>query len=321
MFCYMGSSIKPTLKSWCVSKPAVEVGRTAPAKSSPYRVKDGDSWGSLAAEWGVDVWSLINFNFRTYEPTEVNYYLGEYVGCVLPTADRKNWCFSSAADPGIIYRPLEKAGPVKGDPVNYPPMPGPPPVEDDPMKRPGSGNWVGIGVKGGGHIILAGVESTLLFCISLDDWRDFMILNITSGRVGPGLGASGGLVIAGIGNCFDPRNLRGWPVSGMDFQLAVGPRVGSYLKVVSKVDPLYQAIRYGGNARTLVTREVFTPKLCERIVNEVKNGIGALGLFPKEGNYDLAINVVDIPVAGGGEEVSIYYGSGGVQVITYHLTD
>jgi hypothetical protein len=316
----MGKYVKPTLKSWCVSKPLNEVGRAAPAKSASYRVKDGDSWVSLAAEWGVDVWSLINFNFRTYDPKEVNWYLGEYVGCVLPTADRKNWCFSSAASPGIIYRPLEKAGPVKGDPVNNPPMPVPGPV-DDPMKNHGSGNWVGIGVKGGGHVIIAGVETTMLFCISLDDYRDYMILNINAGRIGPGLGASGGLVVAGIGNCYDPANLRGWPVSGFDFQLAVGLKWGSLMKVAGKAGPLLDALKFGGNAKSYINKGVFNLAKREQIVNEVKNGKEALGLFPGEGEYDLAINVVDVPILGGGEELSAYYGSGSVQLLSYGLSD
>ncbi|HWB04021.1 MAG TPA: hypothetical protein VG796_13420 [Verrucomicrobiales bacterium] len=316
----MGKYVKPTLKSWCVSKPAKEVGKAPPAKGASYRVKDGDSWVSLAAEWGLDVWSLIYFNFRTYDPKEVNYYLGEYVGCVLPTADRKNWCFSSAAEPGIIYRPLEKAGPVKGDPVRNPPMPMPGPV-DDPMKSHGTGNWVGVGVKGGGHIVLGGVESTLLFCISLDDYRDWMILNVTAGRVGPGLGASGGLVVAGIGNCYDPNNMKGWPVGGYDFQLAVGAKWGSLMKVAAKAGPLVEAIKYGGNARSLINKSVFHLARRAQIVNEVKNGLGALGLFPKEKDYNLSVNVVDIPIAGVGAELSAYYGSGSVQLVSYGLSD
>ena len=104
----MSKYVRPKLKPWCVTPPSMEVGRQAPAKSVAYRVQDGDSWQSLATQWGVDVWSLINFNFRTYDPKVVNWYLQEYVGCVKPTADKRNWCFSSAAVPGIIYRPLEK---------------------------------------------------------------------------------------------------------------------------------------------------------------------------------------------------------------------
>ncbi len=300
--------------------PIYEVGRAAPANSLAYKVKDGDSWVSLAAEWGLDVWSLIYFNFKTYDPTEVNYYLQEYVGCVLPTADRKNWCFSSAADPGVIYRPLEKAGPVKGEPVKYPPMPTPVPG-DDPMKSPGSGNWIGIGVKGSGHVIAAGADTATIFAISMDDYRDWMMLQITTTRVGPGLGLSGGLVVCGIGNCYDPRNMRGWPVGGWDFQVAVGTKWNSMIKIAGKAAPLLEALKQGSDATNLINKTVFTPQVCDRIVNEAKNGFAALGLFPREGQYDLSVTVVDVPVLSAGTELSVYYNSGSVQLLNYNLTD
>jgi len=315
----MSKYIKPKLKPWCVAPPAAEVGRAAPAKSISYRVKDGDNWMNLAAAWGVDVWSLINFNFRTYDPKVVNWYLQEYVGCVLPTADRKNWCFSGAASPGIIYRPLEKAGPVKGDPVHYPPMPGPSPV-DDSWKPPGSGNWFGIGVKGGGHIVVGGADTATIFAISLDDPRDYALLQVTMGRIGPGLGASASLVVAGIGNCYDPRNLRGWPLSGFDFQLAAGAKWGSLMKIASKAGPLLDAVKGGKNAKSLLNAGFFHAGKRDEIINAVKNGMGALGLFPREGDPDLSVEVVDLPL-GGGAEASAYYGWGGVQVLSMHMVD
>ena len=90
--------------------PAKKVSRTyVPPDSTTYKVKDGDSWGSIAKVNSIDAMDLIELNFKTRNPDEVNWYLKNYVGCTLATADRKNWRFSSSAKPGIIHVP--KKGP------------------------------------------------------------------------------------------------------------------------------------------------------------------------------------------------------------------
>jgi len=80
---------------------------------SPYRVKNGDSWESVAAAFGVAVRDLIKFNFNTTVPEEINWYLRNYTGCNKPSPSGHNWMFSSSADPGIIYIPVKTttAGP------------------------------------------------------------------------------------------------------------------------------------------------------------------------------------------------------------------
>jgi hypothetical protein len=85
----------------------------------PYKVGNEDSWSSLAVKLGIDVWRLIEFNFKTRDPDEVNWYLRRNVGCKKQTPDGKNWMFSAAASPGIIYLPpgktttVVKAAPTK----------------------------------------------------------------------------------------------------------------------------------------------------------------------------------------------------------------
>jgi hypothetical protein len=83
----------------------------------PYRVKGGDNWSSIALKAGVGAWELIEFNFRTRNPDEVNWYLREYVGCVEATSDARNWKFSSdltggrgAWKGGTIWLPLRRSG-------------------------------------------------------------------------------------------------------------------------------------------------------------------------------------------------------------------
>ncbi len=77
-----------------------------PARSTAYRVKDGDRWETLAKQFNVLVAELIKFNFHTNNTDEVNWYLKRNVGCNI-SRDGMNWAFSSGASPGIIYIPIQ----------------------------------------------------------------------------------------------------------------------------------------------------------------------------------------------------------------------
>lgn len=96
----------------CIRRPSSPVARDyRPAGGNRHRVRDGESWVSLAREKGMDPWELIRYNYPNLPANlqqaalEVNWYLQEYVGCTLLTPDRKNYCFSSAATPGEIWLP------------------------------------------------------------------------------------------------------------------------------------------------------------------------------------------------------------------------
>lgn len=60
---------------------------------------------SVAQRESVPVWDLIDFNFGTRAPEEVNWYLRRRVGCDQTTPDGLNYRFSSGATPGIIHLP------------------------------------------------------------------------------------------------------------------------------------------------------------------------------------------------------------------------
>jgi hypothetical protein len=82
-----------------------------PAGGTPYRVRDGDNWETVAVKAGVKVWDLIDYNFRTRVPDEVNWYLRRNVGCRKTTRDGKNYMFSTNASPGVVYLPPRITGP------------------------------------------------------------------------------------------------------------------------------------------------------------------------------------------------------------------
>lgn len=76
-----------------------------PTGSVPRSVKDGDSWMTIAAECGVPPSWLIQYNFETLIPAEVNWYLSTTVGCTRKTLNGKNFMFSSTTPPCVIYVP------------------------------------------------------------------------------------------------------------------------------------------------------------------------------------------------------------------------
>jgi hypothetical protein len=81
-----------------------------------YRVKDGDSWESVAERFWVDVKELIYFNFLTVQPDEVNWYLHHHTGCNRVSPSGNNWMFSNSANPGIIFIPPAEHDPIDMDP-------------------------------------------------------------------------------------------------------------------------------------------------------------------------------------------------------------
>jgi hypothetical protein len=76
------------------------------SRTPPHTVTDDETLESVAKKFGVSVHHLVTHNFGTTNEREINWYLNHYVGCTLPTRDGKNWRFSRAAHPGLIYIPI-----------------------------------------------------------------------------------------------------------------------------------------------------------------------------------------------------------------------
>jgi len=89
-----------------------------PPASIPYKVKDRETWVTIARAHGLEPWELIAANFKTRDAPEVNWYLHRRVGCKVPTDDGLNWKFSASADPGRIYIPRGPLPNVKIDVVD-----------------------------------------------------------------------------------------------------------------------------------------------------------------------------------------------------------
>lgn len=92
-----------------------------------YKVTDTDNWWNVAEKFNLDAWDLIDFNFATRDPMEVNWYLRELVGCRLTGPRGKNYSFRGAdSSKRRIYIPLGKPAPGETTP---------PPPTQDPLEK------------------------------------------------------------------------------------------------------------------------------------------------------------------------------------------
>lgn len=273
-----------------------------PSGGLPYRVKTNDDWYSVARDHGIGAHDLIQFNFATTEPSEVNWYLRNNVGCVKHTHDNLNWMFSSEAMPGIIYIP-PRAGWHRPSfpPGTAPPGPGP------GAKPERSGIWFGLGLQGGGHLAVAGKDTVEGWIYSLESFHDRFWMNIDGYRVGPGLGGSVGVVFVMVTGARTPGAIQGLKVSGWDFQANLGGRWGDLAKGLKGM----KAVSRVATAGKIIDRSISVAEW-EKLRDAVWNGIKALQIDTKSAKPE--VNVIALPGAGTGVELSGFYGWGTVFV-------
>lgn len=90
-----------------------------PRDGDRYKVRTGDSWGSIAKANDLDTWALIEYNFQVLKSVAdfqakckmVNWLLRNHVGCT-KSSDGKNYRFDSSDTPGHIYIPLFNVQPT-----------------------------------------------------------------------------------------------------------------------------------------------------------------------------------------------------------------
>ena len=215
-----------------------------PPQSVRYKVATNDSFDTLAARPDITAAGagcspplkvandLAFFNFRTRNPPEINWYLYNKVGCRRVTHDGKNYMFSSADQPGVIYLPAGSAATIR--PVS--------PVSQEERLNA----WIGIGVKAGTTFAVPGIETVLGWALSLDQVGKGMAITASINRLGLGVGASVGHTIIYVTGVNHPSRLCGWqqgPESWSDFDvnITLGENWGKLLgggKIVKKLEPL-----------------------------------------------------------------------------------
>jgi hypothetical protein len=277
-------------------------GKTWPGPAGGYPLYVGGdptmNWWKVASADGWAPWDLIQYNFGTRNPEEVNWYLYHFLGCRHSNDGHKNLSFQ-AAQPGIIY--------TKGN-HNRRPIPPPPPKIDTPaVVKPvtppaplfsRSLTWVGFGFQVGSMVLTDGRSTTHAYMMNLGDPESRFFLDVNAIRTGYGAGASGGLVFVVITGLYDPPDVREAPPSSVDFQFALTGKWGSVAKGLRLVPNMNAAI-----SAARATSHIKDTKMIGELVNATKSLVKLAGV--NEESNDLTVTIVELPV-GAGMEGSVY---------------
>lgn len=274
-----------------------------PPSSRPHKVTAADSLIAIAKANGLDPMALIEFNFKTRSPEEINWYLKTNVGCTRQTADGKNYVFSNSDSPGIIYLPSTTPA--------QPPPPGAAPAKPVP-----TGVWFGLGIKGGGMLVAYGRDLFEGMLFSADNKIDNFVLQVEQHRVGAGLGGSIAVALAigtGAPNpaAFNGKSVGNWE---WDFQFAVGNKWSAMAKAASKlptVARIASVLKNGGK----VGRIVLT-------VAERDDLRGIIKAMADAKEIDVTSNVAELKIIdllGPGLEVSLYRAMGTATVLSVNI--
>lgn len=300
-----------------------------PPNSRPYKVKDGDSWESVAESQGMPAWNLIRFNYPyAKETAEVNWYLRRYVGCVQATPDGKNWTFSSAATPGIIHLPTKRVEMEDEEVISKLPKPAGPKAKKY-VTTPFDKLWFGLGLKGSIMAVAGGLMPMESVIFNSNYFDHCFGLFFAAYKYGLGLGASGGPVVVIISGMSDPKEIHNTDHDGgFDWQLSVGGKWDSLLRAgkvgkklaeggkmlgelaKSKLTGVWQALKQGKLAGGAFSKAV---QAAAKLELDEWLKIHELMKFALKDIWEAELNpskphvaVIDVPLAGGGTEISAY---------------
>ena len=284
-------------------------GNWGPPDWYRYKVRFGDNWWKIANKDGWnDPMDLIEYNFKTRKPKEVNWYLRNFVGCQYATPDGLNHIFSDNLKPGYIYT-IHKLQPQDEVPTVPARIPWPDtPKHETNLLRPGV--WVGVGGKVGAFAGL-GYDRTEALMFS-SDFSDVYSMSIDTMKFGggAGLGATGVVVIAtGLPTL---KDLKYCVINGMDWNFAIGLRLkglASTAAGMGGVRRLMEAAKFADPGPKALTEGATTMKALIGTSNAMD-----LGTKP-------SVTVIEIPFAGVGADISLYSGRSTFGVRTIRDSD
>lgn len=170
--------------------------------------------------------------------------------------------------------------------------------------------WMGVQFKGGGGLI-GGVEGSIgavVNSVRLTNGSSLISGGWRAGAVG---GASGGLALLIATGFKSARDFNGYNSSGLDWALSFGPKWSGILKSAGKLDKL-EAFAHG------MLDVIDNASRADRLVKFMKNpeatkeiyGVGKSLLSGTlvDDEYQ-GICAIDIPMAGMGAEIGIYFAS------------
>lgn len=311
-----------------------EEKKYVPPGSYPVQVKTGMDFWKLAGrpevkDKGWTAMDLIEYNFRTRDPREINWYLYNKVGC-RESYDGKNYAFSSGDQPGVVYLPMiEVETPITGRP---------PAVEEEDGCF--EDLWLGVGAKAGGSDLIItnplprpgekyepppsielppflgpisprinGNEFVLGTVWAMDRKRrgEGFQIYLEGKRKGLIVGGGAGAVLFVVtGLKGNPKSLEGYRMSGKDFNVSLGA-------AWSNIGKMKWAAPF---LKNLVGKKSLTPEQYEKMWEIAKTLKGALEHDACSNQVQLS--VVDLP-AGTGFELSLFFSDTVVRDVFGHI--
>ncbi|MDZ7637550.1 MAG: hypothetical protein U5J83_04775 [Bryobacterales bacterium] len=270
-----------------------------PSGGFKYRVQtgmDGKSWENWFSVALKDGWSdardLIEYNFKTKDPKEVNWYLYHFVGCKISVDGNLNLTFKYAK-PGIIYTKKNHFG------VDVPPPPKILPKPNKPLFTRGM-TWVGIGGKVGGMSFTSGNSNAVAYMVNVTDPDCRFFLTLDTRRTGWGAGASVSTIGVLVTGLYDPSDVRHAPSGEIDFDVAIAGKWGAVAKNLKSVPRLTAMARAAA-----AMRHIKSPSALATFATSAKSIWAAAGADME--STKLKVTVVDLPI-GAGLEGSLYWG-------------
>lgn len=306
---------------------------TPATPSYRYKVKYGDNFWKVAyADGCTKVWDFIEWNFKTRDWREVNWYLRNYVGCKTLSPDGRSYSFANADNPGIIYTRNKLCTLPPADPMPRPPG------GDKPYDGPlwDSGEWVGAALKAGYMMPdcplpipvgpSSGVDTAVGFVASKDSWRtNNFVFSLTSHKKGYGVGGGGSLCLVLAANVYHPSDLQGYPITGSDFNLSLGLMKLKSMRGLAKVYDMVSDALSGAISSTKIVPGLLRPDRLEKLVTVVKTQLNLREFFsvpddPMEDTngdglpdqYDPKVAIIDL--GGPGLDLSYFRHSGNIQL-------
>lgn len=218
--------------------------------------------------------------------------------------------FTSDAQPGIIYLPPKQGWKRPSFSSSTPGELSTLPKPVQPKKR--SGLWFGLAGQEGGTLAIVGKDTVEACLYSLESYNNRFWLNIDGWRFGLGLGASVGMAVVVVTGVQHPSELRDFPVGGWDFQANLGGKWGDVAKAAKGLN----AVRKIASGAKFVDKAISVVEW-----EKLRDTIWNLYKASKIDTDKTDVNVMGIPGAGIGLEISGYYGFGSVLVHNVTLTN
>lgn len=158
-------------------------------------------------------------------------------------------------------------------------------------------SWIGLGVKGGGTVGLIGLETMEGSVTNLGFVRHTQSLNLTSIRVGLGLGGGVGMVAIMVFNCPNLAVLH--DTIGTDFSVNVA--IGGV-----KWDGVFKALKARKFFSTMTRLNGVIQKASPDDISNIRNSMSYVWSTIEIAAYSPQLVALDIPFAGVGQEVSIH---------------